>query len=58
LTLRVRQESNEASKKDHFFGEILLKLLAIDQDVALQTMAVELNDLMKEIKEKDNRKTK
>jgi hypothetical protein len=56
--LRVRQESNEASKKDHFFGEILLKLLAIDQDVALQTMAVELNDLMKEIKEKDNRKTK
>lgn len=34
-------------------GEILLKLLAIDQDEALQTMAVDVKDLLKEIEEKD-----
>lgn len=34
-------------------GEILLKLLAIDQDEALQTMTVDVKDLLKEIEEKD-----
>ena len=33
-------------------GEILLKLLAIDQDEALQTMTVEAQDLLKEPKDK------
>ena len=39
-------------------GEILLKLLAIDQSEALQTMAVDLKDLTKEIQESNQKKTK
>lgn len=39
-------------------GEILLRLLALDQDEALQTVAVDLKDLMKEIREKSSKKTK
>ncbi len=34
-------------------GEILLKLLAIDQDKAHQTEAIDVKDLLKQLKDKD-----
>jgi pSer/pThr/pTyr-binding forkhead associated (FHA) protein len=34
-------------------GEILLKLLAIDQDEAHQTEAIDVKDLLKQLKDKD-----
>lgn len=37
-------------------GEILLKLLAIDQDETLKTMTVDVRDLLKEINEKSKKR--
>jgi hypothetical protein len=36
-------------------GEILIKLLAIDQDEAHQTEAIDIKDLLKQLKEKDQK---
>ncbi|MFB0566117.1 MAG: FHA domain-containing protein [Candidatus Aminicenantaceae bacterium] len=50
----LRNDKKSFQSGDEFqVGEILFRLLAIDRDEALQTMAVDVKELVKEVKDKD-----